>query len=192
VKIKTATAADTESVVSTVVMAFSADPAARWLYPDPHQYLRDFPPFVRAFGGMSIPSGTAYHVDGQAAALWLAPDVHPDEEELIRLLKHTTPPDMEEEVLSVFAQMGAYHPDRPHWYLPMIGVDLPYQSRGLGSALMRHALDACDRDGTLAYLESTNPRNISLYRRHGFEALGTIQLGSCPPIVPMVRKPRPR
>jgi hypothetical protein len=41
-----------------------------------------------------------------------------------------------------------------------------------------------------AYLESTNPRNVSFYRRHGFEVLGTIQVGSSPPLIPMLRPPR--
>jgi hypothetical protein len=39
-------------------------------------------------------------------------------------------------------------------------------------------------------LESTNPRNISLYRRHGIEQLGTIQAGSSPTLVPMLRRLR--
>ena len=55
---------------------------------------------------------------------------------------------------------------------------------------MTHALQQCDRDRLLAYLESTNPRNITLYERHGFKALGQIQVGSSPPMVPMLRKPR--
>jgi hypothetical protein len=55
---------------------------------------------------------------------------------------------------------------------------------------MTHALERIDRDRLPAYLESSNPRNISLYRRHGFEELGTIQVGSSPPIVPMLRHAR--
>jgi ribosomal protein S18 acetylase RimI-like enzyme len=85
--------------------------------------------------------------------------------------------------------MGRYHPSEPHWYLPLIGVDPARQSQGHGSALMRHALAACDRDGRPAYLESTNPRNLPLYERHGFERLGTIQAGASPPLFPMLRKP---
>ena len=46
-----------------------------------------------------------------------------------------------------------------------------------------------DEDGTPAYLESSNPVNISLYQRHGFEVLGTIQVGTSPPITPMLRQP---
>ena len=37
-------------------------------------------------------------------------------------------------------QMANYHPREPHWYLPLMGVDPTCQGKGLGSALMRHAL----------------------------------------------------
>jgi hypothetical protein len=40
------------------------------------------------------------------------------------------------------------------------------------------------------YLESANPRNISLCLRHGFVAVGEIQAGSSPTVVPMLRLPR--
>jgi ribosomal protein S18 acetylase RimI-like enzyme len=87
----------------------------------------------------------------------------------------------------VFEAMESYHPKEPHWYLPLIGVDPAAQGQGLGSALMRHALERIDADRLPAYLESSNPRNIPLYQRHGFEILGTIQVGSSPNLVPMLR-----
>jgi ribosomal protein S18 acetylase RimI-like enzyme len=90
---------------------------------------------------------------------------------------------------AVLDQMATFHPREPHWYLPMIGVDPPHQGRGYGSALLSYALERCDREQCLAYLESTNPRNIPLYQRHGFKVLGTIQAGSSPPMVPMLRTP---
>jgi hypothetical protein len=52
--------------------------------------------------------------------------------------------------------------------------------------------DKCDRDGVLAYLESSNPRNIPLYERHGFEILGRAQSGNSPVITPMLCKPQRR
>ena len=91
-------------------------------------------------------------------------------------------------LFAVFEQMGQYHPDEPHWYLPLIGVDPAQQGKGYGSALLKYALRRCDEDGSPAYLESSNPKNIPLYRRHGFEVLGTIQVGSSPPITPMLRR----
>ena len=189
--IKTATAFDEEAVIAVVVLAFSADPAARWAYSDPQQYLRHFPSFVRAFGGNAFAHESAYYVDGYAgAALWLPPEVHPDEDTLIPLLQRTVAESVQQDLFAVFEQMGRYHPSEPHWYLPLIGVDLPHQGQGYGSALLQHALIPCDRDHTCAYLESTNPKNIPLYERHGFEVLGTIQVGTSPPLFPMLRKPR--
>lgn len=85
--------------------------------------------------------------------------------------------------------MGELHPSAEVWYLPLIGVDLVAQGRGLGSALLRHTLTTCDSDGLPAYLEATNPRNRDLYARHGFAVIGVIQAGSSPPIRAMLREP---
>jgi ribosomal protein S18 acetylase RimI-like enzyme len=184
-------ASEVEQAVAVIVLAFSTDPAARWSFPDPHRYLGDFPAIVRAFGGRAFTHGTGHHVDGFAgAALWLPPGVHPDEEALAAIMRRSVPAERQADVFGVFEQMGRYHPRGPHWYLPLIGVDPGQQGKGHGSALLRHALLQCDRDHAPAYLESTNPANMPLYERHGFEVLATIQVGSSPPIFPMLRQAR--
>ena len=189
--INTATVADEDPIIAVVVLAFSADPAARWTWPDPAQYLRHFPGFVSAFGGNAFAHGSAHYVDGYTgAALWLPPEVHPDEEALITLLQRTVPAELQQDLFTVFEQMGRYHPREPHWYLPLIGVDPSRQGKGFGSALLQHALVTCDRDHLPAYLESTSPQSVPLYTRHGFELLGIIQVGGSPPIFPMLRRPR--
>lgn len=188
--IRTADDRDRDTVISTIVMAFSADPAARWIYPRSDLYLAHFPEFVKAFGGKALEHNTAHLTnDGGGAALWIAPDVEPDSEALDSLLRRTVPESLQPEAFDVFEQMASYHPREPHWYLPVIGVDGVHQNRGYGSALLKHALTACDRDRLPAYLESSNPRNIPLYRRHGFALMGTIQAGSSPPLFPMLRRP---
>jgi ribosomal protein S18 acetylase RimI-like enzyme len=184
-------ASEAERAIAVIVLAFGSDPAARWSYPDPHRYLDHFPAIVRAFGGKAFTHGTGHHVDGFAgAALWLPPGIHPDEEALTAVLKGSVPVERQVAVFAVFEEMARYHPREPHWYLPLIGVDPVHQGRGHGSALLRHALLQCDRDHALAYLESTNPANIPLYERHGFNVLATIQVGSSPPIFPMLRQAR--
>jgi len=189
--IKTATASDEAPTIDIVVLAFSADPAARWAWPEPQQYLQHFPSFVKAFGGNAFAHGSSYYVNDYAgAALWLPPDVHPDEDALFTLLQRTIPRQIQKDFFAVFEQMGRYHPREPHWYLPLIGVDPPQQGKGYGAALLQHALLPCDRDNKLAYLEATSRKSIPLYERHGFEVLGTIQVGASPPIFPMLRKPQ--
>lgn len=189
--IKTASAANTDSAVGTMVLAFGTDPAARWLYQDPHEYLSHFPNFVRAFAGAAFDHDSAFYVGGfLGAAFWLPPGVHPDEKAIFALLESTVSKEDRPEVFECFEQMDRYHPTEPHWYLPMIGVDPSQQHRGIGSALLEHALRCCDREGKLAYLESTSPTSVRLYERHGFAMVGKIQAGAAPPIFPMVREPR--
>ena len=189
--IKTVTPSSADQAVATVVLAFSADPIARWFYPDPHQYLLHLPSFVRAFAGKAFEHNSAYCVDGYlGAALWLPPNVHPDENVLHALLQRTIPEENQQEIFAFTERMNSSHPSEPHWYLPMIGVDPAKQDNGYGSALMKHALARCDGEGKLAYLESSSPRSIPFFRRHGFELLCTIRVGSSPPLFPMMRKPR--
>ena len=189
--VATTAVSDREKAVAVIVRAFSSDPVARWTYPDAEQYLAHFPAVVRAFGGNAFAKGTGEHVaDFAGAALWLSPGVQPDHDALGTIMRESLPAARLTEVVSVFEQMAGYHPSEPRWYLPLIGVDPLHQRKGYGSALLGHALRRCDLEHTPAYLESTNPANASLYERHGFKALGTIQRGSSPPIVPMLRPAR--
>jgi len=161
------------------------------MWPNSYQYLTHMPPFTRAFGGAAFAHGSAYYADGYAGAvLWLPPGMHSDDDTIGAIIQNTVEEGVQGDLTAVFAQMASYHPHEPHWYLPLIGVETLHQGHGYGAALMAHALTPCDWDQTLAYLESTNPRNISLYQRYGFEILGTIQVGTSPPLFPMVRKPR--
>lgn len=190
-QIRTAAPSDEASVIAVMLLAFGGDPAARWTWPDPQQYLRHFPDFIRALGGKAFAHGSAYCAAGDTgAAMWLPPGASPDEDKVIDLLRSTGHPSIQKDVVAVFEQMERHHPREPHWFLPFIGVDPRQQGQGCGAALMQHALIPCDRDRALAYLESSNPKNVPLYERYGFELLGTVQAGSSPPIFPMLRKPR--
>lgn len=189
--IRTVTAPDEDGAIAVLALAFSTDPVARWAWPDARTYLANFTAFARAFGGAAFARGTAHVHDALAgAALWLPPGAHPDEEAMLAILQDTVAEATQAELFAVLEQMAGYHPTEPHWYLPMIGVDPSQQGRGIGSALLAHATAICDREGLSAYLESSNPKNVPLYQRHGFEVVGTIQSGSSPTICPMLRRPR--
>ena len=191
-EVKTAVESEANAVIDVLKLAFVADPATRWVWPDSQKYLLNFSSFAKAFGGKAFSNKSAHYIGNYAgAALWLPPYVDPDVDALIGLLQQTTSKEAQAIVTQVFDKMGNYHPSEPHWYLPLLGVDPYYHGKGLGSALMQYATTKCDNENVLAYLESSNPRNISLYKRHGFETLGTIQVDEFPPIVPMIRKPQP-
>jgi ribosomal protein S18 acetylase RimI-like enzyme len=188
--VKTAIEADEASVIDALRLAFAADPAVRWVWPDPQKYLSHFSSFARAFGGKAFVNKSAHYVGNYTgAALWLPPDIHPDVDQLISLLQTTGSDEAKKDGPEIFDKMSGYHPNESHWYLPLLGVDPLHHGKGMGSALLQHALAICDQDNKYAYLESSNPRNIPLYKRHGFDLLGTIQVNTSPSIFPMLRKP---
>ena len=181
---------DRASAISTIVLGFAADPMSRFAWPDPSVYLRTMPRLVNAFGGRAFDHGTAYITEGaRAAALWLPPGVEPDEAEMDAIMEESLRPEISEDIGAIMKGMAEHHPLEPHWYLPLIAADPKWIGQGLGSLLMKHALRRCDEEGIAAYLESSNPRNISLYERHGFKIVGRIQSGSSPVMTPMLRPP---
>ena len=192
IEVRTAGTGERDAVIAVLTLAFSVDPPSRWLFPSARSYLSTFPGFAAAFGGPAFSDGTAdVTADGAAAALWLAPGAQPDREALGSIIgsamaARTGGPDRE-----IGEQMARLHPKEPYWYLPLIGVDPAHQGQGLGSALLRHGLARCDRQGRPAYLESSNIKNVPLYERHGFEVLAVIQSGDFPPLYPMARAARP-
>lgn len=185
--------ASADAAYATIVVAFVGDPATRWTWPQPADYLRNMPLLARAFGSKAFGLKTADAIEGMAGvALWLPPDVGPDDDALGPLIERTIPASIRSDAMAVFEQMARFHPHEPHWYLPLIAVDPARQGQQLGERLMSHALSRCDADGVPAYLESSNPRNLPFYQRQGFEILGKIQAGTSPTIVPMLRRPQVR
>ena len=177
--------------LSVQVMAFSSDPIMRWLWPEPHNYVSHYPAFVRGFGGRAFENGTA-HVseDFLGASLWLPPGVGADDDALETVLKETVVEPMLSEIFSILEQMSEALPKQPHWHLAFIGVDPAHHGKGIGAALLAYALETIDENGLHSYLESSNPRNIPLYERYGFEVSREIRVGGSPPVFPMLRVPR--
>src|SRR5688500_18797747 len=102
-------------LVAAIVLAFSVDPAARWTYPAPENYLNHFPDLIRIFGRRAFECGTAHLIgDVQAAAMWLPPGVQPDEEALMAHFQRTVPEKDQDTMIAVFEQMGQYHPYEPY------------------------------------------------------------------------------
>lgn len=189
--ILTATDAQSEHVLATTVLAFCTDPFVRWAASDPHQYLTRYPSLFKAFISKALKNHTAYYAEGfSGVAVWIPPEASLDEEEIALAIQNLGDSPLQDMAENLFEQVSKFHPNQPYWYLPLMGVEPSHQRKGVGSALLKHGLMACDRDQKLAYLEASSEQNLVLYERHGFEVVGTIQAGSSPSIFPMVREPR--
>ncbi len=189
--IRTVDRREVARATSVQVMAFSADPVMRWLWPEPAAYVQHFPVFVRGFGGRAFEHDVAHvTADFMGGSLWLPPGVGTDDETLQKLFDETLPEPRRSEVRAMLDIFETLHPQEPHWHLCFLGVDPTRQCQGLGAALLRHALAPIDAQHQYAYLESSNPANVSLYQRHGFEVIREVRVGGSPPAIPMVRRPR--
>lgn len=165
--------------------AFADDPVLRWVQP---RRGRD----AAVFAGIHIAShgapGTGHLLfDGAVpvgAAYWDPPGYRPP------LARQVASLPVLIAGITTGLRRGAWlvqalderRPTKPHWYLATLGAVIP--GRGIGSALLRHGLDEITGP---AYLESSNPRNVPLYRRFGFEPLAPIRLPGGPELIPMYR-----
>ena len=189
-QVRQVTAEEKDKLIDALMLAFSIDPLSRYGMPGPSQYLGGMRLVFSGLGKPAFEHGTVYTVnDFAGGAIWLPPGVKAAEDSLEGMPAFMEPSRVENFVKTLEA-MGSHHPDEPHWYLNFIGVDVSRQGEGLGAALMKHVLSIVDAAGCVAYLESSNPQNMSLYERFGFETTARIQIGDCPVVHPMVRAAR--
>lgn len=198
VDVRDARRQDAEALATIAAAAFYDDPVMCWAFPDPNLRLAQlesiFTGFVRDF----VPDrGTVHVLDEACVTFWREPG-----------FAHGTPPpsdgaeppdpgdaalfpeDVLERLIALDQAMAAAHPHDRHWYLNVIATEPERQGAGLGWRTMAPVLAICDADGLPAYLESSNPKNMTLYRRQGFEQTGEIPLPDGPSLYPMWREPR--
>jgi len=188
-------AAQRDTVAGILAAAFARDPVMNWVIPHAGLYRPFFDLLLR---DVFLPRGTVQlEQAGRGAALWLPPgerfEVPPSAALLglvLRLALRRGP-----RTLLRIREQGALfarqHPHAPHFHLLFIGCPPEHQGRGVGSTLLRAGTRLCDAARMPAYLESSNARNLPLYRGHGFEVVAAENLPEGGPRVWfMWREPR--
>ena len=204
-EVRTATLDDVARLGRIAAEGFYADPVMRWLYPDDDRRLGLLTLMFTGLADDTVPDGGVVHLAADAcAAFWRTPefehgrmaadrvaDALDEAGEAAGEAPAPSPfaPDELERLGILGELMRDHHPHEPHWYLNVVSTLPSHQGRGLGAAVLRPVLDRCDADGARAYLESTNPRNRTLYLRNGFEAADEIQLPDGPAMLQMWRDP---
>jgi ribosomal protein S18 acetylase RimI-like enzyme len=61
--------------------------------------------------------------------------------------------------------------DGRHWYLLNLAVRPELQGQGVGSVLLRSGLQRAQIEGVPCFLETSNPRNVPFYEKHGFRLI---------------------
>lgn len=190
--VRAASAADADALAATMAEAFLADPVMSWCYPEPAKRLRVLDAFFRRVLAAALPYGGVLTVEGEVAGgIWIPPTADIDSALLAADIVALSG-EYGDRVQVALELLDANHPTgREHQYLFLLGTRDAWQSRGLGSALIRAVTVGCDLEGMGAYLEATSERNRSLYERHGFEVTRVLTLPEGPPLFCMWREPAP-
>ena len=178
-----------EAASNALMMGFSTDPFQRWLMPDPTIYYKNFKKWtVNTCKQSFLEEGVFGDENNYGTAVWFPPGFDIDFADVSETYKEI-PKDRKAEAFKMFEMMGE---SRVHdaWYLEYLAVDPSKQGSGLGSLILKESLKVIDELGEAAYLESSNPQNMSLYERFGFRFLKKIQIGSSPQINTMCRQPK--
>jgi len=167
--------AEGAALVDVLAAGFQDDPFMRWIFPDdasrPEALVAWFRHWVDAYGrdARSFLLG-----ERDAAALWVVPRPRRlGDETQAATVAHIQAynGDRTALVLQGLAPL-ANHPPRPYWYLNAIAAASGNSGQGLGARLLAPMLARADAEGLPVYLESSNPRNLTFYGRHGFEPWG--------------------
>jgi ribosomal protein S18 acetylase RimI-like enzyme len=185
---------DRDALAAVLARAFHDDPVMSWFFPDIDRRAARNRRFFTMRLRQLLPHGETYTVDGElGAALWATPErwrLGAIESARMGLALLPALGRRAALVARGVEMIEHAHPRTPHYYLAVLGTDPMAQGRGVGSALLRPVLEACDRDEVPAFLESSKGRNIDFYARHGFRVVEEVRMPDGPPVWPMWRDPR--
>lgn len=191
----------TDEIARTLTDAFVEDPFSKWLFGQEQEGLE-----WRYWHWCCAnhPASGEIHVTGDlsGAALWYPMNLTKSkrlaaaekqyernyQQFCLELLKDSG---LGSAYLRIIRQCDKAIPNVPSWYLGSLGVERQSQGKGIGARLLAPMLRRCDEQGLPAYLDSSNPRNISFYERLGFRKhRKPVSVKGSAPLTPMVRPPR--
>lgn len=189
-----------DRAVVTVAGAFLPDPMITWVFPDTAGRADGVRALMRVLVryGLRYGSVTASH-DARAVCVWIPPGPGITIPGLIRSGMLGMPFRIGfgpfGRFMAANETMDKIHKARvpgPHWFLFGVAVDPELHGQGIGSSIIREGLARADRESRPCYLETSEPRNLALYKRLGFAVLEEATLGKDgPPAWAMLREPQP-
>lgn len=186
--------AGVDRAAGVLARALADDPGWIHLFPDPGPRVARMTAMLRPMlGSAYVGLGASLAIPGEAAAIWTPPGARDVPlattlrlaPRLAWIVGRRTP-----RAIRLYRALEAKAPREPHYYLAILGVDPAHQGKGRGVAVCAPILARCDETRTLAWLETTNPKNHSFYRRLGFELAGETPIPGGPTISFFGRQPR--
>jgi GNAT superfamily N-acetyltransferase len=161
--------------------AFQEYPLLTYYYPDPSQRRKINRYFCSLSFYYGIRFGEVYAPSPnlEGIAVWLLSKYYPMG--IWNLLRAVPLPDLFGFAVSGAMKMNAmgryvdevHHRLAPfnHWYLLLLGVDPQFQGMGYASRLVRPMLSRADQEKLPCYLETNDPKDVTIYQHFGFKII---------------------
>ncbi|MFD8934707.1 GNAT family N-acetyltransferase [Streptomyces sp. NPDC059578] len=177
-QVRPAGVADVPGAVGTLAQAFSDYPYIRHVVAanDHEERVRRFQELFLTEVGMAY--GRVWVTEDRlAVAAWTTPDRDPSPG-FAAVGPHIAElaGDRIDAFTAAEAAVEPHRPTEPVWFLATVGVAPGAQGRGLGSAVLRPGIEAAERAGYPAFLETATERNVRLYERLGFRVTAEVEL----------------
>lgn len=183
IRVHRATTADIPAAAQTLALAFEQYPWTRWSIPD-EGYADRLEALQRIYLEHALACGLVL--------------VAGDADGVVALMPPEAPAPTDEAQTRIAALLGerlplllaAELPRTPSgaWELATLGVHPSSWGHGIGGALLAHALREVGQAGPVPVaLETSDPRNVTLYSRHGFAVTATTRIPAGPVVYSMVR-----
>jgi ribosomal protein S18 acetylase RimI-like enzyme len=184
--------ADSDDVVRLLVEAFMDDPSWSAILVDPMTRPQLLGLLWKTFADNAIARESLWlNQSRTAAAVWVPPDgveMTETEAEYVEAELRSVLGDGAQHVIGALDAFDAAHPhDEPHYVLSLLGTAVAHRGNGYGLALLAECLTVVDAAGMPAYLEASNPVNVGLYERYGFERYGEFTIPDGPSVTTMWR-----
>jgi GNAT superfamily N-acetyltransferase len=183
--------AASDSVAEILAAAYTDDPVHIWAMPREATRLSDAVLFFKLYFKLMPLCDQQFLVtsDRSAAAI-------------IYLIRQSNSPDCKgmryfPPLIGKLSKMNEYlqwiegfRPKADHYYIEFIGCLPDKRSQGIGSFFLKNILEKTDRENIPVWTWSSNPLNLSFYRRLGFEIGAQFRRdANTPPITSVWRPP---
>jgi len=165
---------DRDVVVATVVAAFRNDPAFQYFFPDPKRYDHEAAVFAAYLFDKRVAKQLVWVAENcEAVAMWDNPSSAADWEnegdDPLYLEAVERMGSAAERIEIYDGPVEAFLPSTPYWYLGILACHPDHAGQGLARRVSREGLNSASATGVDSYLETTNPSNLGIYERAGWE-----------------------
>lgn len=173
-----------EAVAQILAKSFAEDPSFKMVFHQSNDRLSTIQAFFEHFVADAKKRGQITLAPNlQGVCLWYPADVDIFDTafeqiliDIVQLIAERVGEEKAQFWQYLIEQVGKHEPQQRRCEVFFLGLKPSAQGKGLGHGLIQPALEYADLHKLPCYLVSSNSRNFSFYKRHGFQEYSSIKI----------------